>query len=355
MIIAIGIEITIFGFGLCLLQAVERIIESRRFFSPRVFFYIFNSIIILDTGLVVRGVPTEHPLSIFLFASSIVIIGPMNLFYYHTLLYPGKPLPYRTWLHLFPFFCCLAAEIIFQFQPADFKRSCLSAFLGDPPGHVFFFLLIFASAHVLAYMLYIARVSLFGLGFNKSEREFRFIGSIALWVLLIIVMLFWGFTLRNDLLFICGGVLNVFIHIYIYLGVRLFPQFFTALKVSFEKKAYEKSMLQKIDKETCRIKLDNIMRDEELYLDGEISLSVVAQRLSLSSHQLSELLNEYMGTGFHDYVNTYRVREAQKILLNDADANITSVCYRVGFNSKSSFNAAFKKITGMTPREFRHR
>jgi len=355
MLVRIGTEITVFGFGLCLLQALERIIESRAILSPRVFFYVFNSIIILNTGLVVQRVPAEHPMSMFLFLSSIFIIGPMNLFYYHTLLYPGKSMPYRTRLHLVPFFICAAAETVFQLQPAGLKRAIVSSLLDDPAGHPLFPLIVLAALHALAYMLYIARVFMFGLGFRKSQSELRFIGSIALWVLLIITLLFLGFTLKNPLLFISGGVLNVFIHVYIYLGVRLFPNFFAALKIALEKKGYEKSMLCKIDKETFRMRLEAIMERDELFLDSEISLPAVAQKLSLSSHQLSELLNEYMHNGFNEFVNRYRIREAQKILLDDCDANITSVCYRVGFNSKSSFNSAFKKITGATPSEYRRR
>jgi AraC-like DNA-binding protein len=355
MLITIGTEITVFGFGLCLLQAVERIIESRRVFSPRVFFYVFNSVIILATGLVVRGVPIEHPLSLFLFPSALLIIGPLNLFYYHTLLYPGKAVPYRTRLHLAPFFLALAGEIFFQTRPDEFKRALISSLMNDPVGNALFPLLVLASLHVLIYMLYIARVFLFELGFKKSHSEYRFIGSIALTVLLIIALLFWGFVLKKPLLFIGGGVLNVLLHVYIYLGVRLFPHFFTALKAALEKKGYEKSMLVNIDKENFRSRLERLMINDELFMDSEITLPAVARRLSLSPHQLSELLNEHMGTGFHDFVNGYRIARARDILMKDGNVNITSLCYSVGFNSKSSFNSAFKKITGKTPREFRGR
>jgi len=62
-----------------------------------------------------------------------------------------------------------------------------------------------------------------------------------------------------------------------------------------------------------------------------------------------------MNTSFWDYVNRFRVEEARDLLENNPDVSIISVCFKVGFNSKSSFNTAFKKMTGMTPTEYRSR
>lgn len=352
-LIGIGIGITYFGFGLCLLQALERILESRRWAVPRVFFYIFNSIIILGTGLIADGVPLREPAALILFPSSLVIIGPLNLFYYHSLLYPARPIPYRTWLHKVPFLFSLAAEIWFQGQTLSFRREFLAAFFRDPAGHGMFWPLTLMALHVLVYMIYIAKVFLMDLGFRSSRREFRFIGSIGVSVLFVIALLYTGVVRSSPLLFIAGGVLNVMIHVYIYLGTRLFPQFFSSLKITLEKKGYERSMLSGLNKELIGRKLMKLMEEDRLFLDCDISLASVALELSLTPHQLSELLNGHLKTGFNDFINRYRVEEARRLLREGHEANITSICYRVGFNSKSTFNAAFKRITGCTPRDYR--
>ncbi|PKL35695.1 MAG: AraC family transcriptional regulator [Spirochaetae bacterium HGW-Spirochaetae-1] len=355
MLTHIGIEITFFGFGLCLLRAFESILSSKKIISMPVLFYVFNSFILLGTGLVALGLPLEYPSSIFLFPSSLLIIGPLNLFYYHYLLYPGQPVLYRTHLHLVPFFLCLFVEIFFQVQPFAFKHELLTAFFNGRDGHFLIVPFAFISLHVLVYMLIILKVFLLDTGFKKNQREFHFIGSIALVVFLIVAMLFFGFVFDIPGLFIGGSVLNVCVHIYIYLGLRIVPQFFNSLKMEIRKKRYEKSMLSGIDTAAIHEGLDNLMREDKLFLDCEISLSSVARRLSLTPHQLSEFLNEHKGSGFHDCINRYRIEEAQKLLMEHREASVTSICYRVGFNSKSSFNTAFKKITGKTPTEFRQR
>ena len=124
MLTHIGIEITFFGFGLCLLRAFESILSSKKIISMPVLFYVFNSFILLGTGLVALGLPLEYPSSIFLFPSSLLIIGPLNLFYYHYLLYPGQPVPYRTHLHLVPFFCAWSSRFFFRSSPLHLNMNC---------------------------------------------------------------------------------------------------------------------------------------------------------------------------------------------------------------------------------------
>jgi AraC-like DNA-binding protein len=114
-------------------------------------------------------------------------------------------------------------------------------------------------------------------------------------------------------------------------------------------------MLRGIDTDAVRERLTELMTDERVYRDGEMTLAGLARRLSLTPHQLSEFLNEQMGEGFRDYVSRHRIEEASRILRETPRANIMAVCFRVGFNSKSSFNTAFRKFTGLTPSEYKNR
>lgn len=114
---------------------------------------------------------------------------------------------------------------------------------------------------------------------------------------------------------------------------------------------------QTIDKEK-QATIDRIlqyMQQEKPYLDASLSLQKLARQLSLPSYELSLLINHHLGKHFFDFVNEYRIRAAQQILIDPAQKakTVLEILYEVGFNSKSSFNTAFKKHTDMTPTEYR--
>ena len=97
------------------------------------------------------------------------------------------------------------------------------------------------------------------------------------------------------------------------------------------------------------------MRTEKPYLDGDITLQKLAKALGISPHHLSQTINEHLKQNFFDFINTYRIEEAKRMLLDPAKKHysILAVSEEVGFNSKSAFNTAFKKQVKMTPSEFR--
>jgi AraC-like DNA-binding protein len=77
--------------------------------------------------------------------------------------------------------------------------------------------------------------------------------------------------------------------------------------------------------------------------------------MDLPMRQLSVLINQYLNQHFFDFVNEYIINKAKEILKNPEKKEVTilEILYEVGFNSKSSFNTAFKKHTGLTPTQFR--
>lgn len=97
------------------------------------------------------------------------------------------------------------------------------------------------------------------------------------------------------------------------------------------------------------------MLAEKPYLDSDLKAVDLAQQLNLTRHQLSQILNEQLGKNFYDFINAYRV-EAFKTKLQDpkfAAYSILGVALESGFKSKSSFNAIFKKVTGVTPSQYK--
>jgi len=168
-----------------------------------------------------------------------------------------------------------------------------------------------------------------------------------------IVLLSLGFMLSWDLLLLMGGTIITIINICVFLSNMRYPNFYRIIENEIKKNRYERSLLKGLDAEGIFDRLMDLMGVESIYKDFELSLESLAQMLSITPHQLSQIKNERLNTNFRNYINSYRIEEAKKILINESDKNILTICYDVGFNSKSTFNTCFKKYTGKTPSEFR--
>lgn len=98
--------------------------------------------------------------------------------------------------------------------------------------------------------------------------------------------------------------------------------------------------------------LQEHMMTEKPFLDNALTLQNLASSSGLPEKELSFLINKVEGSHFFDYINSFRIEEAKE-LLKQEELNIQEIMYEVGFNSKSSFNTAFKKHTSQTPSSFR--
>ena len=117
------------------------------------------------------------------------------------------------------------------------------------------------------------------------------------------------------------------------------------------KKKYAKSSLT--DSSILFQKIEILVRSEELYLDYDIKLNILASRLDTSIHHISQAINENANSGFSDYINNYRIEAAKPMLLISKPNTIFAIALDVGFNSKAAFYTAFRKNTNMTPTEFK--
>lgn len=118
---------------------------------------------------------------------------------------------------------------------------------------------------------------------------------------------------------------------------------------------YKNSKLSTKLIEQYKADLIHSMQTDQLYLNGKLSLQDVSDQLNIPKQHISEVLNEHMNTNFQDFINDYRVEEFIKRLQNDPNNQFTllGIATEVGFNSKSSFNAIFKKNKGLTPTQFK--
>ena len=95
-----------------------------------------------------------------------------------------------------------------------------------------------------------------------------------------------------------------------------------------------------------------LIREKELFLNPNLTLDETAKELKTSKHLLSQYLNERLGKSFTYFINEYRIEKAKELLQSQTNYTIEGLGYESGFNSKSSFFATFKKITGKTPSEY---
>lgn len=131
----------------------------------------------------------------------------------------------------------------------------------------------------------------------------------------------------------------------------LAPKVFQGIDANIEPISEKKTVI-----EDERIeKIQQFMKAEEPFLDASLTLQKLAKQLQIPSRELSELINQQIGKHFFDFVNEYRIEKAKKLLTDTSKKKLTvlEILYEVGFNSKSSFNTAFKKHVGLTPTQFR--
>ncbi len=123
------------------------------------------------------------------------------------------------------------------------------------------------------------------------------------------------------------------------------------------KRKYRHSGLIDADAQALVERLDCVMQDEELFKDPALTLDRLAETVQASTHHVSQCLNQIRGDNFYAYVNRFRAEEAGRRLQDPANDHLTvlAIAEESGFNSKASFNRAFRSTMGMSPSEYKAR
>jgi len=118
---------------------------------------------------------------------------------------------------------------------------------------------------------------------------------------------------------------------------------------------YATSRLTPSDCDEIARKLTTFMETDRPFLSPSISLDDISEKLNIPSRNLSQVIHTRFNQNFFDFINSYRIEEIKKRMRDGRNRNFTlvAIAYDAGFNSKSVFNAAFKKQTGMTPKEYK--
>lgn len=195
------------------------------------------------------------------------------------------------------------------------------------------------------------------------------IGLLAIWTIAVVslsLFFFVGIDIPEY-----GGIytnlaLSIFVFVLGFYGIRQTQIFLRPIKIASENVLvdepeekisikYERSGLNEIEGHELYSRVCQFIKENKIYLDPQLSLARLADQTNVSSHHLSQAINTYASLNFFDFINRYRV-EAVKEKLQDPNHiqfTLLAIGLESGFNSKASFNRAFKKFTDMTPSAYR--
>ena len=173
---------------------------------------------------------------------------------------------------------------------------------------------------------------------------------------IIVVMLlesyFKSFLITDNLIIIIYSLTLILINCFYYMGLKQ-VNLFKGFKEENVKSTISKGYLISEELFNSYIdKLNNYIEDEKPYLEFEISLQDLSDKLSISPRNLSHIINKKYERNFYDFINHYRI-ELVKQSLQESNKPIKEIMYDCGFSNKATFNSIFKKHTGLTPTQFR--
>jgi AraC-like DNA-binding protein len=297
-------------------------------------------------------------------------LGAPLLFLYVRSLISGNPVFERKdLLHFIPFGLCAIYLMPYYLQSGPDKlnyRAGYSAAYGVQ------WYGLRSGALLLQFLIYLTLIILMLVGSRRRAQaggpmmaqtvlfqiRFLLITFLSLWVIGVLHYLTsllshaYYKTPETDLFIPLG--LTAFVYALAYLSLRK-PEVLTATGEMAPPKKYEKSGLPPEISERYVRKLLRFMDTDKPYTDSELTLSKLAEKLSIPAQHLSRVINERLHQNFVDFINTYRVEEAKRRLVDPLKKHysILAIAEEAGFNSKSSFNHVFKKHANLTPSEFR--
>ena len=340
------------------------------------------SLAILGAVLGLSGYYRELPHLIRVGDPLVLLFGPL-LFYYIHLLTKGV-LPGRYWLHLIPFVLYLATLFPFYSLSGAEKIAFVDkVFLDTQPNAQVTTIQLIRLVHVLVYVV----ASYFLLrGFSRFLQDnYSDLDRLNLDKATILLKLFIVLTIFRMCLYLAGyfvhlnfvltnNIISLMTSVVIYaLAYSVWnrnakPDFQAANnqaglaensgdEAGAQGRLRSTYYLSEEQSEALAEKLERLFREEKLYLLPEISLAQLSDRLGVPSYLASELINRKYKDTFFDFINRKRIEEIKRRLADPAFAHysILGIAMDCGFNSKSSFNTAFKKFTGSTPSEYRQR
>lgn len=310
------------------------------------------------------GIITVEQLYMYLYLPLASIIPPLLYLYVRTFLYPQKEVTRGEKLLFLPFGVFLLLTFIFRIRKLIGETQ--------PEFDTFFgFILNLHEILSITYTFIILLVLLLELiRYEKQQRNFGItrIKKRLNWLKITLTLLFiltfiWGFLAYKNIFipevftsfYLLWLGLSVLIYWLGHIGIYQFGVLEERKKIRAYTVTNKKSKPSNSTKNEHIMALEKLLNEDKIYLDSGLTLESVAKKLNLSTSYLSRVLNAELETNFTEYLNSFRITEAQSYLQNPdfSKYTIVAIGLEAGFNSKSAFFNVFKKVTGKTPLEFK--
>jgi AraC-like DNA-binding protein len=333
-------------------------------------FFLLLIINLADGILAYAGLFTKYPSLAHLEDGFVFLFGPVLYLYTQSIIYRDFKLNWKDLWHAAPFLVLTVFyQVYYHMQSAEYQLQIQKSILERSLPVSFYFFAFLIYAHVATYILLsfrhlgyyrhrirdsfssLEKINLGWLSFMLSAFAFLLLISFVYTFVPVVGLREWF-----DPLFISAFIFIFFFAIAIvWQGLRQ-PQIFSGIEQPAEKA--EPKYAGSIGDDERRNLLEisrRLMEEEKIFLDPELTLDKMAAKTPFSQKRLSQLINDSYGQNFFDFVNSFRIREAEKLLRQTAQSRqtILEVMYACGFNSKSSFNTIFRQKTGMTPSDYR--
>lgn len=294
------------------------------------------------------------------------LLAPFYFLYARTLLDNQMAWRKTDWLHFLPAILTFLLFLPFYLQSAEAKIDFLQRLAAQEELEVPLAQFVMMFAQIIQLLLYLwctrqlvmrARRTIVEQYANGKLLKINWLGKattvFGLFVIFyafvtIILVFIKAYRMEMDYIVILINSLLIFVVAYVVLSQ---PQLF----LENPQTGRRQQLLSAVQSTSLREKLQEYMQSRHPYLEEDIKISDLAEALGVPTHHLSELINTAFQSNFFDFINTYRIEAAKKILEDPdkADWKILAIAYETGYNNKATFNRVFKKYTGYTPSAYR--
>lgn len=365
-----------------LLLTIKRDNYSRNIFLA--FFLLQQAAIPLDIlisfGAEFRHVAIEwSPDLFYVFGFGYWLEGPLLLWYTRSLIYKNYHLRWKDIIYLLPFIIYAGYQFVFYYslEMGDKKTIQEQYDLTLAPQVMNYVTLFRESFRVALGALCLLEIKRYSqhIRTNFSDIDkidltwlnilvLGFLG-IRLWAVVVAAMIIlsisFGISTNFEIMGLIGNYTTFFmVSALIFFGLG-HSSVFEGLDQRNEPQPEANEDAQAPEEQKDKIKpelitqITQVMEHDKPYLTPALTLDKLAAQLHLQPRLLSNIINRHFNCNFFEFVNSYRVEEAKRILADKhcADKSMLDIMLDVGFNGKATFNTLFKKKTGMTPSEYR--
>ncbi|MEP3838772.1 MAG: helix-turn-helix domain-containing protein [Algibacter sp.] len=325
-----------------------------------------QSLFILEFVLYATNLRYQYPHTYRLSSACVLLLGPVIYFYFKSVS-PNFKFKPKDALHLLPSLCLLFFLLPVYLASANEKYSMMLGLKASTYSYnVVVFLAKVVSLIIYSFFIWrLFKANRYSEIYKNAAFKRKWeAGIFNVYIAYIISYVLYGLSILTELgnisIIIYNAMVGLmcFMLIYIvYLGYvqsDVFNNTFVPLNKRLFSKKYQKSGLTSTLSTELKENLEKLLVQDKVFKENNINLELLAFKLNTTRHNASQIINEHFKMNFFELINSFRIKEAIKILEEDShgNLNIIDIAYEVGYNNKVTFNKAFKKVTKTTPSHY---